>query len=133
MVAAQEPRIPAIVSDSGFMDYMMDLQKYNIGPFRLPAWYTVIVAYVGRVFFGADFSKVRPAEIVDIIGQPIFFIHGEDDQVISHEETVELHELSDNPEDRIWIVPRAEHVNIYRKLTDTYVERVSGFFQRHIV
>jgi fermentation-respiration switch protein FrsA (DUF1100 family) len=133
MVAAQEPRIPAIVSDSGFLDYMMDLQKYNIGPFQLPAWYTVIVAYVGRIFFRADFSKVRPAEIVDIIDQPIFFIHGEDDQVISHEETVELHELSDNLDDRIWIVPCAEHVNIYRKLTDIYVERVSGFFRRHIV
>jgi uncharacterized protein len=133
MVAAQEPRIPAIVSDSGFLDYMMDLQKYKFGPFQLPVWYTFIVAFVGRVFFKADFSKVRPAEVVDIIDQPIFFIHGEDDPVISHEESIELHEISDNPEDRIWIVPRAEHVNIYRKLSDTYVERVSGFFKRHIV
>ena len=133
MVAAQEPRIPAIVSDSGFLDYMMDLQKYKLGPFHLSPWYTFIVSFVGRVFFKADFSKVRPAEVVDIIDQPIFFIHGEDDPVISHEETIELHEISDNPEDRIWIVPRAEHVNVYRTLPETYVDRVSGFFRRHII
>jgi fermentation-respiration switch protein FrsA (DUF1100 family) len=133
MVAAQEPRIPAVVSDSGFLDYMMDLQKYSMGPFLLPSWYTVLVAFVGRVFFRADFSKVRPAEVVDIVDSPVFFIHGEDDPVIPVKETVELYKISDNPEDRIWIVPRAEHVNVYRKMPEEYVERVSRFFQRHII
>jgi fermentation-respiration switch protein FrsA (DUF1100 family) len=133
IVAAQEPRIPAVVSDSGFLDYMMDLQKYSVGPFLLPSWYTTLVAFIGRVFFRADFSKVRPAEVVDIVDSPVFFIHGEDDPVIPVEETVELHKISDNPDDRIWIVPRAEHVNVYRKMPEEYVERVSQFFQKHII
>jgi len=132
LVAAQEPRIPAIVSDSGFLDYMWDLQKLHIGPFHIPSWYTNLVAFAGRIFFKADFSKVRPAQVIEQINQPIFFIHGEDDPVIPVEETVELYKISDNPDDRIWIVSRAEHVNIYRKIPKPYVDRVARFFQRHM-
>jgi fermentation-respiration switch protein FrsA (DUF1100 family) len=132
LVAAQEPRIPAVVSDSGFMDYMMDLQNLYVGPFRLPSWFAVFVAFAGRIFFKADFSKVRPAEVVEQVEQPIFFIHGEDDPVIPVEETRELYGISDNRKDRIWIVPRAEHVNCYRKMPGVYVDRVSQFFQWYI-
>jgi fermentation-respiration switch protein FrsA (DUF1100 family) len=132
LVAAQEPRIPAVVSDSGFLDYMMDLQNLHIGPFHLPYWFNIFVAFAGRVFFQADFNNVRPAQVVKQIDQPILFIHGEDDPVISVNETKELHSISDNPQDRIWIVPGAEHVNIYRKMPEEYVERVLRFFKRHI-
>jgi len=133
LVAAQEPRIPAIVSDSGFLDYMMDLQQLSVGPFRPPPWFAFFVALAGHIFFGADFSRVRPVQVVEQVNQPIFFIHGEDDPVVSAEETRELHDVSDNREDRIWIVPRAEHVNVYRKMPEAYVSRVSQFFQRHII
>ena len=133
LVAAQEPRIPAIVSDSGFLDYMMDLQNLYIGPFRLPSWFAIFVAFAGRIFFKTDFTNVRPAQVVEQIEQPIFFIHGEDDAVISAEESSTLYAISDNPEDRIWIVPNAEHVNVYRKMPQAYVSRVSQFFHRHII
>ncbi|MFC1958071.1 alpha/beta hydrolase [Chloroflexota bacterium] len=132
LVAAQEPRIPAIVSDSGFLDYMMDLQLLSIGRFRLPSWFAFFVTLAGRIFFSADFSRVRPAEVVDQLEQPIFFIHGEDDPVVSAEESRELYNISDNQDDRIWIVPRAEHVDIYRKMPASYTERVSRFFEQHI-
>lgn len=132
LVAAQEPRIPAVVSDSGFLDYMMDLRRLYIGPFRLPAWFAYFVALAGRVFFNADFGKVRPALVVGEISQPIFFIHGQNDSVVPVKESRELYSISDNQEDRIWIVPGAEHINIYRKMPEAYVGRVSAFFQRHI-
>ena len=76
---------------------------------------------------------MRPVQVVEQVNQPIFFIHGENDPVVSAEETRELHDVSDNREDRIWIVPRAEHVNVYRKMPEAYVSRVSQFFQRHII
>jgi fermentation-respiration switch protein FrsA (DUF1100 family) len=133
LVAAQEPRIPAVVSDSGFLDYMMELCQLPLGPFRLPVWFGYLVAWAGRVCFKADFRKVRPVQVVKDIAQPIFFIHGEDDPVISADESVELHVVSDNQEDRVWIVPGAEHTNVYRKMPSVYVHQVSQFFQRHIV
>ena len=132
LVAAQESRIPAVVSDSGFLDYMVDLRKLYVGPLSLPSWFAILVALAGRAFFKADFSKVRPVQVVERVSQPIFFIHGEDDQVISADESVELHVVSDNEEDRVWIVPGAEHINVYRKNPETYVRRVSRFFERHM-
>lgn len=133
LVAAREPRIPAVVSDSGLLDYIMDLRQLYIGPLLLPSWFAIFVVFVGRAFFKADFSKVRPAQVVSEIPQPIFFIHGEDDPVISSEETTELHSISDNREDGVWIVPGAEHVNAYRRMPESYISRVSQFSQRHML
>ena len=133
LVAARAPRIPAVVSDCGFLDYMMDLRRLSLGPFHLPSWFAIFVVLAGRLLFSTDFRKVRPAQVVKGISQPIFFIHGEDDPVISADETVQLHSISDNQEDRIWIVPGAEHVNAYRKMPQPYVGRVSAFFQRHML
>ena len=135
LVAAQEPRIPAIVSDSGFVDYVRDIRlvhTYAAWGFYLPAGFSIFVLLAGRTLFRTDFRRVRPVEVVDQISQPIFFIHGEEDLVVSSGETVELHSVSNNPDDRIWIVPGAEHVNVYRKNTASYVGRVSQFFGRHI-
>jgi dipeptidyl aminopeptidase/acylaminoacyl peptidase len=132
LVAAQEPRIAAVVSDGGFLDYMMDLKLLSIGRFYLPTWFAYLVNLAGRVFFKTDFNKVSPIEVVDKVEQPIFFIHGEDDPVISAEESRELFVVSDNVKDRLWIVPRTEHVNIYTKKPQEYVERVSQFFNRYI-
>jgi len=133
LVAAQEPRIPAIVSDSGFLDYMMDLQNLRVGSFRLPSWFATFVAFAGRTLFKADFRNVRPARVVEQLDQPVFFIHGEDDAVVPAEETRELHGISDNPEDRIWIVPKADHVNSYRSMPGAYADLVSQFFRGHII
>jgi fermentation-respiration switch protein FrsA (DUF1100 family) len=70
--------------------------------------------------------------VVEQVEQPIFFIHGEEDSVIPAEETMVLHSISDNPKDRIWIVPDTEHVNVYHNMPETYVNRISEFFHRHI-
>jgi uncharacterized protein len=132
LVAAQEPRLPAVVSDSGFVDNKVDPGQLFIGPIGLPWWIATFVVLAGRVLFRADFNKVRPAHVIQHVEQPILFIHGEDDPVISVEETMELHAVSDNEEDRIWIVPGAEHVNVYRKMPEAYVDRVAQFFRKHI-
>lgn len=132
LVAAQEPRIPAVVSDSGFLDYMMELSRLYIGPFLLPSWFAVFVLLAGRAFFSVNFSNVRPVHVVEGISQPIFFIHGQNDPVIPAGESRELHIVSDNHEDRVWIVPDAEHVNVYRKMPEEYIRRVTPFFRRHM-
>ena len=132
LVAAQEPRIPAVVSDSGFLDNMVDASELFVGPLTLPWWIATFVVLAGRVLFRTDFERVRPFNVVENVDQPIFFIHGEDDSVIGFGETRELHDGRDNEEDRIWMVPGIEHVNLYRRRPEEYVSRVSSFFRRHI-
>ena len=132
LVAAQEPRIPAVVSDSGWPDYMTELDRLYLGPIPLPSWTAIFVVLAGRLLFKADFHKARPVQVVEQVRQPVFFIHGENDPVIPAEESRVLFEVSDNQEDRIWIVPGADHVNVYRRRPAEYVNRVSSFFHRHI-
>ena len=134
LVAAQEPRIPAIVSDSGFMDYVSDIRLIhtNAWGFYLPSWFSFFILWAGRTLYRTDFRRVRPVEVIDQIAQPIYFIHGREDVVISVDQTVGLHSVSNNPEDRLWLVPGAEHINVYQRNRAAYVRRVATFFEEHI-
>ena len=84
----------------------------------------MFVLLAGWNFFKTNFSDVWPAHVVDELEQPIFFIHGEDDPVISSDEDIEMHRISDNTVDRVWIVPGAADINVYPTNTDAYVRRV---------
>ncbi len=64
---------------------------------------------------------------------PIYFIHGENDPIVSAAESSELHEARDNREDRLWIVRNAEHVNVYRKHPEEYIAQIASFFELHMV
>ena len=75
---------------------------------------------------------MRPVEVINQIAQPIYFIHGREDVVISVDETVGLHRVSNNPEDRLWLVPGAEHINVYERNRAAYVRRVATFFEEHV-
>ena len=132
LVAAQEPRIAAIVSDSGFSDYLMDLRRIRIGPFRLPGWYCLFVVLAGRLFFQSNLSRVRPIRLANRVMSPIFFIHGQRDKVVLPQESVELLSHRDNEEDRLWMVRNAEHVNVYRRHPEEYIARIASFFRLHI-
>jgi fermentation-respiration switch protein FrsA (DUF1100 family) len=133
ILAAKEPRIPAIVSDSGFLDSIPFLKRVPFYRVYLPAWFAIPIILVGRVFFKADFSKVRPVkEVGKIAPRPIFFIHGADDHVISPHETEELHRASRNPQNPLWIVPGARHGRGYDLTRGEYVQKVVSFFQSYL-
>jgi alpha/beta superfamily hydrolase len=132
LVAAKEPKIAAVVSDSAWLDSVVELQSVPFFRFYLPSWFALPIALMGRIFFGADFSKVRPVKVVGRISQPVFFIHGQQDRVISFQETQELYKASGNPEDRIWIVPGTDHVASYARQPEEYSAKVISFFRRHL-
>jgi fermentation-respiration switch protein FrsA (DUF1100 family) len=132
LVAVKEPRIPAIGCDSTFLGSLPYLKRVPFYWFYLPSWFVFPIVLAGRLFFGADFSKVRPIKAVAKIAQPIFFIHGERDHVIPFQETQELYRLSNNQEDRLWIVPGVGHVTAYARHPQEYSAKVASFFQRHI-
>ncbi len=134
LVAAQETRIPAIVSDSGFLDYLPYLRRVPFYFMFLPAWFALPIVLAGRILLGADFSKVRPVKVVDRIApRPIFFIHGDNDRVVPSYETMELHRAAGNPDNPLWIIPGSGHVRSYARQPEEYVARVSDFFRRHMV
>lgn len=133
IVAAKEPKIPAIVADSGFVDSVPFLKRVPFYRFYLPSWFAFPIILTGSIFFGANFGKVRPIkEVGKIAPRPIFFIHGAADHVISPQETEELHRASKNPKNPLWIVPGARHVRCYDIGPEEYVQRVTEFFQHYL-
>ncbi len=133
LVAAREPRIPAVVADSAFVDYIPTLRHVPFYWFYLPAWFAVPIVLAGRWFLGADFSKVRPLKAVGRIRpRPIFFIHGENDHVIPYQESQELYQASGNQRNQLWIVPGAGHVHSYARVPQEYASRVASFLEMHI-
>ena len=62
LVAAQEPRIPAIVSDSGFMDYVSDIRLIhtNAWGFYLLSWFSFFILWGGAPFTGRTFGGCVP-------------------------------------------------------------------------
>lgn len=134
LVAARVTRIPAIVSDSGFLDYLPYLKRVPFYCMFLPSWFVVPIVLAGRIFLGADFSNVRPVKVVaSIAPRPIFFIHGASDRVVPCHETEELHRVAGNPANPLWIIPGSGHIRSYSRQPEEYVARVSDFFRQHIV
>ena len=76
LVAAQEPRIPAIVSDSGFVDYVSDIRLIhtNVWGFYLLSWFSFFILWGGRTLYRTDFRRVRPVEVIDDIS-PADLLH----------------------------------------------------------
>ncbi|MBM3943506.1 MAG: alpha/beta fold hydrolase [SAR202 cluster bacterium] len=133
LVAAREPRLRAVVSDSGFLDYIPYLRRVPFYFIFLPSWFVVPIVLAGKWLVGADFSKVRPVKVVaSIAPRPIFFIHGANDRVVPVEETVELHKAANNPDNPLWIIPNSGHIRSYARQSQEYVARVTEFFRQHL-
>jgi fermentation-respiration switch protein FrsA (DUF1100 family) len=133
LVADQEKHIPSLVVDSCYLDTLSDLENVPFLFLILPKWFRVPAVLAGRWLLAADFSAVRPIKTVHKIApRPVFFIHGQEDHVVPHHETITLHQASKNPDNQLWIVPGAGHVHTYATHPKEYVRRVVSFFDQYI-
>jgi hypothetical protein len=78
-------------------------------------------------------QKLTLQERMPVSGHPSQAgLHWEGASLPSQGDSEALHQTSNNPEDRIWLVPGSEHVNTYRRNRAAYVRRVAAFFEEHI-
>jgi fermentation-respiration switch protein FrsA (DUF1100 family) len=63
--------------------------------------------------------------------RPLFFIHGGADGITSVNHSRRLYDAYRGPRE-IWIVQGAPHTGAYFADRPLYVERVAGFFARHL-
>jgi fermentation-respiration switch protein FrsA (DUF1100 family) len=131
LVAAEEPGIPAIVSDSSFADLAEIVQGEASERWRLPGFFTSGYPFVLKRLYGIDLNALRPIDVVGRISpRPIFFIHGGADEVIPLAHANWLYEASGNPSNLLWVVPGAEHVRSYKTAHKQYVHKVATFFRK---
>jgi dipeptidyl aminopeptidase/acylaminoacyl peptidase len=131
--AAGEPSIEALVLDSPYSDLTRLLRDYVRQVTILPgAPFVALVAVMLRLRTGARMADCRPLAVLSALEpRPLFFIHGGADRVTPVLHSRMLYDAYRGPRE-IWIDPGAAHGAVYFADRALYVERVAGFFSRHL-
>src|SRR5260221_329185 len=131
--AAGEPGVEALVLDSPFSDLRSLLVENVRRRVRVPGGPVVWLAgLMLRVRSGSRLSDCSPISVLSSLEpRPLFFIHGGADEITSVNHSRRLYDAYRGPRE-IWIVQGAPHTGAYFADRPLYVERVAGFFARHL-
>ncbi|MGH7777328.1 MAG: alpha/beta hydrolase [Candidatus Dormibacterales bacterium] len=133
LAAAGEPSVQALVLDSPFADLRTiihhHVRRFTLLPGRP---FTAAAGLWLRLRTGARLSECAPIEVLSALEpRPLFFIHGGADTLTPVQHSRRLYEAYRGPRE-IWIEQGAPHTGAYFADRSLYVERVAGFFARHL-
>src|SRR2546427_1716520 len=131
--AAGEPRVEALVLDSPFSD-LRTLMAQNVrragGLPGTPFGWLAGLLLPGRR--GPRLADCSPISVLSSLEpRPLFFVHGGADRITNVNHSRRLYDAYRGPRE-IWIVQGAPHTGAYEADRPLYVERVAGFFARHL-
>jgi fermentation-respiration switch protein FrsA (DUF1100 family) len=131
--AAGEPGVQALVLDSPFSDLHRLLVENVRSTTKLPG--TPFVWLAGVMLWLRTRCRISDCSPKDVLSslepRPLFFIHGGADHMTSVNHSRRLYDAYRGPRE-IWIVQGAPHTGAYFADRPLYVERVAGFFARHL-
>ena len=131
--AAGEPGVQALVLDSPFSDLRRLLVENVRSASKLPG--TPFVWLAGLMLWlrtRCTLSQCRPIDVMSTLEpRPLFFIHGGADAITNVNHSRRLYDAY-RASREIWIVQGAPHTGAYFADRSLYVERVAGFFARHL-
>jgi fermentation-respiration switch protein FrsA (DUF1100 family) len=131
--AAGDPSIEALVLDSPFSDLRQVLRENVRRHILLPGGPVVAAASLWmRLRHGVRLADSSPIAVLSgLEPRPLFFIHGSADAITSVHHSRRLYDAYRGPRE-IWVVQGAPHTGGYFADRQLYVERVAGFFARHL-
>ncbi len=138
MACANPGTAAAVVADSSFADLSFRMREGMTGGRRFLGLFMPGMLLAARYLFGLDVKEVSPARDIASSDTPALIVHGEDDTMVPVRHARILGRAvgadPDSPTGRsgVWIVPGAGHVQGYRMRRTEYVDRVAGFFDRHL-
>ncbi len=131
MTAARCQEIGAVIADSSFADLADIVEAEFLKRSSLPKFFLPWILFMSRNMYGIDLSLLKPVDDVKkSISAPIMIIHGERDDIIPVEHAYLLARCSRGPQNKLWIVPEAQHVGAYAARPKEYINRVTSFFDR---
>jgi fermentation-respiration switch protein FrsA (DUF1100 family) len=131
--AAGEPGVEALVLDSPFSDLRTLMAENVRRTIRVPgAPFVWLAGLMLRLRNRSRLSDCSPQAVLSSLEpRPLFFIHGGADDITSLNHSRRLYDAYRGPRE-IWIVQGAPHTGAYFADRPLYVERVAGFFARHL-
>jgi len=129
MATAENSDIDAVVADSSFADLKDMMEPEFAKRTKFPKFFLPTLLFVVKIIYGVDFNAIKPVELVsEIAPRPIFFVHGELDETVPLEHAYRLHQASQNPQNQLWVVPKAGHVSSYVNYPEEYMNKITTFF-----
>ncbi|MHB8105066.1 MAG: alpha/beta hydrolase [Dehalococcoidales bacterium] len=127
-IYASQHNIGKLILDGCFIDVktMVVRQANSVG---VPTFLTYFfmpgtISFTWALY---GYHMVNPIDVVSKIICPILFIHEENDEFITAEETQRLYEASTNPANEIWEVSSANHSQGFKIHPQEYLEKVAAF------
>jgi uncharacterized protein len=129
--AAGDPRVKAVVDDSGWADVRHWVKPRWREVLLRPTWhFTPLSLSILEVRSGVDLDKLRPVEAIHRLSpRPTMIIHGADDTVVPPRDSELNYAAAASPRD-LWLVPAASHGDTLRPGGATSSQRVIAFFER---
>ena len=131
--AAGDPSVEALVLDTPFCDLRQVLRENVRRHLLLPgAPFVAAVSIWLRLRHGIRLAEASPIAVLSgLEPRPLFFIHGGADGITNVNHSRRLYDAYRGPRE-IWIVQGAPHTGAYFADRPLYMERVAGFFARHL-
>ncbi len=130
-IFASQNSLGALILDGCFIDVPTEVarQAKAIGiPQFLESFFMPGGLFFARVLY--DYHVVNPIDVIHNVACPILFIHEENDEFITWEETLELFRASGNPANEVWEVSDTQHSQSFRTHPTEYIEKVDEFINR---
>ena len=128
-LASIDPRVQAVVAESGFATLRSVYDDYQKRMVKLP-WHYLRNLVIRRSEKIARFKArlVTPLEAVHAVHVPILIIHGTaDDRIKAHYSEMVYHNANEPKE--LWLIPNASHHNIAEIGGGGYTGKICGFFE----
>lgn len=128
MVAADDPRIQAIASDSSYarLDWMA-AEAFALPGLRHPLAFATRLW--GMLFFRIDAAHVSPVEAARQLDIPVLLIHSRQDNVIPFSHALALQEaLQSNRQAEFWF----RETGLHGQIGEEYLQKLRAFFEKSL-
>lgn len=125
--AAQDPRIEAVVADSGYSTLR------EVAAMRSAALLRPLVYLFGWMRTGVWVGAMRPVDdVARISPRPVFIIQGLEDGAVPADSAQRLFDAAGEPR-LLWLEPGIGHLGMYPADPAAYASRVLGFFDQYLL
>ena len=133
LAAADDPRIKAVVDDSGFSDAPNVIQTSFEHFIGLPAFpFAPVTTEIVSLRAGIDTNRIRPMDVVGRISpRPLLIVHCMKDTVVPPDNSDRNFAAAREPK-QFWRIPDGGHIDGIKVAREEYERRVSAFFDESL-
>jgi dipeptidyl aminopeptidase/acylaminoacyl peptidase len=131
-LASIDPRVKAVVAESGFATLRSVFDDYQKRMIKLP-WHYLrnLVIRRSEKLAGFKASAVSPLESVRSVHVPVLIIHGAADERIKASYSELVYRAANDPKE-LWLLPKARHHDMAEIGGEEYLTRICTFFETHL-